>query len=79
MFRFVTKPFKRWAFNRANKYTIYYINIYNKKYIIKYLKKIKKIAIKKNNYLEIDLIKSNAISLVSSEIKISFDSLKSIL
>jgi len=56
MFRFVTKPFKRWAFNRANKYTIYYINIYNKKYIIKYLKKIKKIAIKKNNYLEIDLI-----------------------
>ena len=39
MFRFVTKPFKRWAFNRANKYTIYYINIYNKKYIIKYLKK----------------------------------------
>ena len=56
MFRFVTKPFKRWAFNRANKYTIYYINIYNKKYIIKYLKKIKKIVIKKNNYLEIDLI-----------------------
>ena len=56
MFRFLTKPFKRWAFNRANRYTIYYINIYNKKYIIKYLKKIKKIAIKKNNTLQINLI-----------------------
>lgn len=56
MFRFLTKPFKRWAFNRANRYTLYYIKIYNKKYIIKYLKKIKKIAINKNNNLQIQLI-----------------------
>jgi hypothetical protein len=56
MFRFITKPFKRWAFNRANRYTYYYINVYNKKYIIKYLKKIKKIAIKKNNNIQIKLI-----------------------
>jgi len=56
MFRFITKPFKRWAFNRANRYTHYYINVYNKKYIIKYLKKIKKIAIKKNNNIQIKLI-----------------------
>jgi hypothetical protein len=56
MFRFLTKPFKRWAFNRANRYTLYYIKIYNRKYIIKYLKKIKKIAIKKNNSLQINLI-----------------------
>lgn len=56
MFRFLIKPFKRWAFNRANRYTLYYIKIYNKKYIIKYLKKIKKIAINKNNNLQIQLI-----------------------
>lgn len=56
MFRFITKPFKRWAFNRANRYTLYYIKIYNRKYIIKYLKKIKKIAINKNNNLQIQLI-----------------------
>ena len=56
MFRFLTKPFKRWAFNRANKYTLYYIKIYNKKYIIKYLKKLKKIAINKNNNLQLQLI-----------------------
>ena len=56
MFRFITKPFKRWAFNKANFYTFYYINLYNKKYIIKYLKKIKKLAINKNNIIQIELI-----------------------
>tara|TARA_B110000259_G_C14034421_1_gene408523 strand:+ start:275 stop:922 length:648 start_codon:yes stop_codon:yes gene_type:complete len=56
MFRILIKPFKRWAFNRANRYTNYYIEIYNLKYIIKYLKKIKKLAIKKNNILQIELI-----------------------
>ena len=56
MFRFIIKPFKRWAFNRANRYTKYYIYIYNIKYITKYLKKINKIAIKKKNILQIELI-----------------------
>lgn len=56
MLRILIKPFKRWAFNRANRYTNYYIDIYNLKYIIKYLKKIKKLAIKKNNILQIELI-----------------------
>jgi len=49
MFRFVSKPFKRWAFNRAKMYTHYYIKIYNKKYIIKFLNKRKKLAKLKNN------------------------------
>jgi len=44
IFRCIIKPFKRWAFNRAKLYTYYYIQIYNKKYIIKYLNKRKKIA-----------------------------------
>ncbi len=47
MFRFFIKPFKRWAFDRANRYTKYYIYKYNRKYITKYLKKINKLAIKK--------------------------------
>lgn len=44
IFRCIIKPFKRWEFNRAKLYTYYYIQIYNKKYIIKYLNKRKKIA-----------------------------------
>ena len=49
MLRNISKPFKRWAFNRAKIYTFNYIKIYNKKYIIKYLNKRKKIETKKNN------------------------------
>lgn len=49
MLRFLSKPFKRWAFNRAKRYTNYYIKKYNRKYIIKYLNKQKKIAELKNN------------------------------
>ena len=56
MFRFFIKPFKRWAFDRANRYTKYYIYKYNRKYITKYLKKINKLAIKKKNFLQIELI-----------------------
>jgi hypothetical protein len=49
MLRFLSKPFKRWAFNRAKRYTNYYIKKYNRKYIIKYLNKQRKIAELKNN------------------------------
>lgn len=56
MFRFISKPFKRWAFNRAKMYTYYYIKIYNKKYIIKFLNKRKKLAKLKNNNQLIKLI-----------------------
>jgi len=56
MFRFISKPFKRWAFNRAKMYTYYYIEIYNKKYIIKFLNKRKKLAKLKNNDQLITLI-----------------------
>jgi hypothetical protein len=56
MLRKFFKPFKRWAFKRANNYTFYYINLYNKKYIVKYLKKIKKISILKKNNNQIELI-----------------------
>ena len=67
MLRFLSKPFKRWAFNRAKIYTNYYIKKYNRKYIIKYLNKQKKIAELKNNknivllagkINDIDLLKS---------------------
>ena len=44
IFRFITKPFKRWAFNKAKLYTFYYIKVYKKKYTIKFLNKRKKIA-----------------------------------
>ena len=56
MLRKFFKPFKRWAFKRANNYTFYYINLYNKKYIVKYLKKIKKISLLKNNNNQIQLL-----------------------
>jgi len=56
MFRFISKPFKRWAFNRAKNYTNYYIKIYNIKYIIKFLNKRKKLAKLKNNNKLIKLI-----------------------
>ena len=67
MLRFLSKPFKRWAFNRAKRYTNYYIKKYNRKYIIKYLNKQRKIAELKNNknhalladkINDIDLLKS---------------------
>ena len=55
MFRFISKPFKRWAFNRAKIYTNYYIKLYNIKYIIKFLNKRKKLAkLKNNNQLILD-------------------------
>lgn len=67
MFRNLTKPLKRWAFKKAKKYTYYYISIYNKKYIIKYLKKINKIAILKNNINHIYLInKIHNIELINN-------------
>lgn len=56
MFRFISKPFKRWAFNRAKIYTNYYIKLYNIKYIIKFLNKRKKLAKLKNNDKLITLI-----------------------
>jgi hypothetical protein len=56
MLRNISKPFKRWAFNRAKIYTFNYIKIYNKKYIIKYLNKRKKIETKKNNIKLLNLI-----------------------
>ena len=56
MLRFISKPFKRWAFNRAKQYTIYYIKIYNRKYIIKFLNKKIKIAKLKNNEKLIQLV-----------------------
>tara|TARA_B100000795_G_scaffold242835_1_gene206344 strand:+ start:1757 stop:2419 length:663 start_codon:yes stop_codon:yes gene_type:complete len=56
MFRSISKPFKRWAFNRAKIYTNYYIKIYNKKYIIKFLNKRRKLAKLKNNNRLIILI-----------------------
>lgn len=56
MLRNISKPFKRWAFNRAKIYTFNYIKIYNKKYIIKYLNKRRKIEINKNNIKLINLI-----------------------
>lgn len=62
MLRYISKPFKRWAFNRAKSYTIYYIEIYNKKYIKKFLSKEKKICILKNNLnliLLIDKLNNN--------------------
>lgn len=52
MLRNISKPFKRWAFNRAKIYTFNY----NKKYIIKYLNKRKKIETKKNNIKLLNLI-----------------------
>jgi len=67
MFRNLIKPLKRWAFRKAKKYTYYYINIYNKKYIIKYLKKKNKIAILKNNTNHIYLInKLHNIELINN-------------
>ena len=66
MLRKFLKPFKRWAFKRANNYTFYYINLYNMKYIVKYLKKIKKISILKNNNNRIELIdKLNNIEFIN--------------
>tara|TARA_Y100000389_G_scaffold29502_1_gene25109 strand:+ start:843 stop:1478 length:636 start_codon:yes stop_codon:yes gene_type:complete len=56
MLRFIFKPFKRWAFYKAKKYTLHYIEIYNKKYIIKFLNKEKKFANLKNNHNLILLI-----------------------
>ena len=55
MLRFLSKPFKRWAFNRARIYTNHYIKLYNRKYTIKYLNKQKKIAKLKNNTMIIIL------------------------
>tara|TARA_Y100000385_G_scaffold138415_1_gene143789 strand:+ start:142 stop:807 length:666 start_codon:yes stop_codon:yes gene_type:complete len=55
-FRFISKPFKRWAFNRAKMYTNYYIKIYNRKYIIKFLNKTIKIAKLKNQVSLIKLV-----------------------
>jgi len=67
MLRFLSKPFKRWAFNRAKIYTNYYIKKYNRKYIIKYLNKQKKIAeLKKNKNIVLLADKINDIDLLKS-------------
>ena len=63
--RFISKPFKRWAFNRAKMYTKYYIKIYNRKYIVKFLNKTIKIAKLKNHESLIQLVnKVNDIDLL---------------
>ena len=67
MLKFLSKPFKRWAFKRAKIYTNYYIKKYNRKYIIKYLNKQRKIAELKNNKNIVLLVgKINDIDLLKS-------------